>query len=135
MATPNYSIHAITAFYLLSFAPQVYSTILINRATNGRFNTVNPRGSSSFESYQKSCDKATYARFERARAAHANALENLPLFAAAVICANIARLDYGTVNMICGVFLGLRALHSVLYIAIENRRLAYARSVVFSGSA
>lgn len=135
MATPNYSIHAFTAFYLMAFVPQLYSTILIYRATNGRYNNVNPRGASSFETYKKGCDKATYDRFERARAAHANAMENLPLFAAAMICANMAGLDVGLVNMVCGIFLGLRAVHSLLYIAIEKHALSHARSIVWNASA
>lgn len=135
MATPNYSVHALTAFYVMAFVPHLYSVALIYRATNGRQNNVNPRGVSSLETYQKSCDKATYARYERARAAHANALENLPLFAAAVICANIAGLDVAMVNMVCGVFLGLRTVYLSLYIAIERQALSYARSMVWMASA
>jgi len=135
MATPNYSIHALTAFYLMAIVPQVYSTAIIYRATNGRYNNVNPRGASSFETYKKGCDNATYSRFERARAAHANAMENLPLFGAAVICANMVGLDIGTVNMVCAIFLGLRAVYTALYIAIENHALSYARSFAWMASA
>lgn len=100
MATSNYSIYAIPAFYILALAPQFYSTILINRATNGRFDNANPRGASFAETCRKSLDKGTLGRFERGKAAHINALENLPLFAAAVICANIAGLDMGMVNSV-----------------------------------
>ena len=135
MATPNYSIHTLIAFYIMAFVPQCYSTALIYRATNGRYNNVNPRSATSFETYQKGTNKATYGRFERARAAHANAMENLPLFAAAVICANMAGLDAGMVNTVCGIFLSLRAVHSALYIAIEKHGLSHARSVVWMASA
>ena len=100
MATSNYSIYAIPAFYLLALVPQFYSTILVNRATNGRFDNVNPRGAAFSETCKKSFDKATLGRFERARAAHTNALENLPLFASAVICANMAGLETGMVNAV-----------------------------------
>ena len=135
MSTQNYSIHAFTAFYLLAFVPQFYATAMIYRATNGRFNNVNPRSGSTAETYQKACDKATFSRFERARAAHANAMENLPLFAAAVISANMAGLDIDIVNTVCGIFLGLRVLHTALYIAIEKAALSRARSFTWMCSA
>ena len=92
MATSNYSIYAIPAFYLLSLGPLLYSSSIV------KLDVVNPRGTSFSESRKKSLDKATLARFERARSAHLNALENLPLFASAVICANIAGLEVRTFN-------------------------------------
>lgn len=104
MTTANYSIYAIPAFYALALVPQFYSTILINRATNGRFDNVNPRGASFSETCRKSLDKATLGRFERSKAAHVNALENLPLIASAVICANMAGLEGGMVNLVSGLF-------------------------------
>ena len=100
MSASNYSIYAIPAFYILALVPQFYSTILIYRATNGRFDNVNPRGAAFSDTCKKSLDKATLGRFERARAAHVNALENLPLFAAAVICGNIAGLESGMINSV-----------------------------------
>ena len=90
MTTSNYSIYAIPAFYILALGPLLYSNTLT------RLDIVNPRGTSFSESRKKSLDKATLARFERARSAHLNALENLPLFASAVICANIAGLEVRT---------------------------------------
>lgn len=100
MTSPNYSIYAIPAFYILALAPHVYSGALLNRGTNGRMDNANPRGSSFSELAKKSLDKATYARFERTKAAGANSFENIPLFASAVICANMAGLDNGTMNMV-----------------------------------
>ena len=90
MATSNYSIYAIPAFYVLALGPQLYTGLLI------KTDTVNPRGTSFSERRKKSLDKSTLGRYERARAAHLNALENLPLFASAVICANMAGLEVRT---------------------------------------
>lgn len=134
MSSPNYSIYAIPAFYVLALVPKAYCTALINRATNGRFNNANPRGESVWQNYQKSMDAATYAKIERALAAHSNAMENLPIFFAAVICANLAGLDLGTVNAVCGVFLFSRALHTALYITVTNKKLAPARSITWVAS-
>ena len=100
MTTSNYSIYAIPAFYILALVPHFYGSALLNRGTNGRLDNANPRGTSFSELIQKSLDKATLSRVERAQAAHANALETLPLFASAVICANMAGLDKGTLNSV-----------------------------------
>ena len=100
MTTTNYSIYAIPAFWLLAFAPHFYSSALIHRGTNGRLDNANPRGASFAEMCKKSLDRATLAKVERARAAEANAFENLPVFAAAVICGNMAGLEVGTLNSV-----------------------------------
>ena len=100
MTTTNYSIYAIPAFWLLAFAPHLYSGALIHRGTNGRLDNANPRGTSFAEMYKKSLDRATLGKVERARAAEANAFENLPVFAAAVICGNMAGLKVGTLNSV-----------------------------------
>ena len=100
MSTANYSVYAIPAFYILGIGPHLYSAFLIYRGTNGRFDNVNPRGTSQSEVCKKSLDRATMARVERAKAAHVNALECLPLFASAVICANMAGLERGLMNWV-----------------------------------
>jgi len=135
MSTPNYSIYALPAFFVIALAPQAYSTAFINRATNNRFDNANPRGQSSQQVYQKSTDAATWAKYERARAAHSNAMENLPLFFAAVICANMAGLDTGLVNGVCAAFLGLRAAHSVVYVMVADQKVSSLRSMIWMASA
>ncbi len=55
---------------------------------------------------------------ERARAAHANAVENLVLFAAAVLAAaGLGLAEDGTVILACQVYLASRLLHTGVYIA------------------
>lgn len=134
MSTPNYSIYALPAFYVLALLPQFYSTILINKATNGRFDYLNPRGASSVSAYQISTDAATFAKYERARAAHNNALENLPLFFTAVICANMAGLDINTVNAVSASFLALRTAHALVYVFVVDRKLSLARTPIWMSS-
>lgn len=62
-------------------------------------------------------------------------MENLPLFFTAVICANMAGLETGLVNAVCGAFLGLRMLYTVLYISVVDKTLSNLRSLVWMGSA
>jgi uncharacterized MAPEG superfamily protein len=63
----------------------------------------------------------------RAYAAHFNAYENFPFFAAAVIVAVTQGADTAMLDMLAVIYLLLRILHAVLYVA----DLATLRSLVF----
>ena len=63
----------------------------------------------------------------RAYAAHLNAYENFPFFAAAVIIATTQGAPPGTLNMLAAIYIVLRIAHAALYIADA----ATPRSVVF----
>jgi uncharacterized MAPEG superfamily protein len=63
----------------------------------------------------------------RAYAAHLNAYENFPFFAAAVIIAVTQGATLSTVNMLATVYVALRVVHAALYIGDQ----ATSRSLVF----
>jgi uncharacterized MAPEG superfamily protein len=63
----------------------------------------------------------------RAYAAHHNAYENFPFFAAAVIIAVTQGATISTVNALAVVYVALRVVHGVLYVANQST----ARSVVY----
>lgn len=63
----------------------------------------------------------------RAYAAHLNAYENFPFFAAAVIIAKTQGAPLGTLNVLAAIYIVLRIAHAALYIA----DYATPRSVVF----
>lgn len=62
-------------------------------------------------------------------------MENLPLFFAAVIVANMAGLETGLVNGVCAAFLALRAAYVVVYITVEDRKMSSVRSLLWLGGA
>lgn len=66
--------------------PAIYSNIAV--VPPKVYRNSNPRGVKVVESYQKTLSPADYACFERARSAHHNGNEALPLFAAAMIAGN-----------------------------------------------
>lgn len=134
-AEPNYSFYALGLYYVLVMLPRAYGVIRIYIANNGNFDNANPRGSAFNESLGKTVDKKTRAVFERATAAHQNGFENFTLFATAVICANLAKVDLDTLNTVCAIFLVLRTFYNVLYIFVDTRRLAWSRSAVWAASA
>jgi len=54
---------------------------------------------------------------QRAHAAHLNSFEAFPLFAAAVIVAQMTGADQSRVDLLALSFIGLRVLYGILYIA------------------
>ena len=130
----NYSIFAIPAFHILALVPHAYGSAQVVSARNGKHNNHNPRGQANLEDIKRTVPKETWQTFERSKAAHQNSLENLPLFTAAIICGNIARLDPDTLNMACGAFLGLRVAYLAIYLGITETRLSYARTAIWMSS-
>jgi uncharacterized MAPEG superfamily protein len=77
------------------------------------------------------CPRETAAdlppKHRRAYAAHSNAYENFPFFAAAVIIAVTQGAAIPTVNALAVIYVLLRIVHGVLYVADRPT----ARSVVY----
>jgi uncharacterized MAPEG superfamily protein len=68
----------------------------------------------------------------RAAAAQANGFEALPLFAFAVLAAQLAQLDQGRTDQLAMAFIGVRLVYTAMYLA----NLAALRSLVwFAGVA
>jgi uncharacterized MAPEG superfamily protein len=130
----NYSLLAIPAHWLISLVPHSYAMQLVKGATNGRWNNANPKGSSWAAELQRSVPADILARHERAEAAHRNGLENLPIFAAAVLAANVAGLDRGLVDAHAAVFLGLRVVYTLIYINVGKGKASFARTGVWLSS-
>lgn len=63
----------------------------------------------------------------RAYAAHLNAYENFPFFAVAVVVALTQGASVGTVNLLAALYVVLRVVHGLLYIADK----ATLRSLVY----
>jgi uncharacterized MAPEG superfamily protein len=70
----------------------------------------------------------------RAYAAHENAYENFPFFAAAVITATTLGASISTVNILAALYIVLRGVHAVLYIndAASARSLAYGAGLLIN---
>jgi uncharacterized MAPEG superfamily protein len=70
----------------------------------------------------------------RAYAAHENAYENFPFFAAAVISASALGAPVGTINTLAMLYIAIRIAHGVLYIADQPRlrSLAYLAGLLIN---
>jgi uncharacterized MAPEG superfamily protein len=122
-------------------ARQSISTVKLNpspsvlTATNGnllKWDNRNPRSTTLKSSLQSSLPEDQFARYERAEAASANAMENVPLFASAVIVGNLAGLKkdgFDGLNAFVATWFGLRIAHTASYIWLADRKeLSLVRS-------
>jgi uncharacterized MAPEG superfamily protein len=68
----------------------------------------------------------------RAYAAHENAYENFPFFAAAVISAAMLGAPMRTINILALLYIAVRIAHGLLYIADKSRlrSLAYLAALI-----
>ena len=68
----------------------------------------------------------------RAYAAHENAYENFPFFAAAVISAAMLGAPIGTINILAVLYIAIRVAHGLLYIADKSspRSMAYTAGLL-----
>jgi len=73
----------------------------------------------------------TKGQLLRLHAASANGLENIGLFAAAVVAANVAGLSHETLNRLSLTYVGVRALYNVVYYGNTTQARAAARSGLF----
>jgi len=69
---------------------------------------------------------------QRAHAAHLNSFEAFPLFAAAVIVAQMNGAVQGRIDMLALAFIGLRVVYGILYLAnlASLRSLAWMAALV-----
>ncbi|EON61253.1 hypothetical protein W97_00466 [Coniosporium apollinis CBS 100218] len=128
----NLSVLAIPAYYILSMVPHAYGLTVASGGNPSKFDNRNPRNQGS--KYAETLDKQTYARWERCEAAHQNSMENMPLFASAVILGNMAGLKregLDGMNGFAGAFLAIRALYAFVYINNNTQGTSYIRSALW----
>lgn len=130
----NISGYAIPAYYLLALLPHFYAVEIIKKANNSRWDSSNPRSSNWDDTLRKSVPAATYAQYERAKAAHKNSMENMGLFMCAVILGNVAKLPTSTLNGMVGLYLALRLGYTLAYINTTSKRWSFIRSIFFASS-
>ncbi|KAH7078953.1 hypothetical protein BKA63DRAFT_254894 [Paraphoma chrysanthemicola] len=92
--TQNYSLYTIPIYWAIALYPHMYAVSLIRTSISyDTWNMHNPRGQATAPSYQKLLSAATFARFERAEAAHANGMENASFFVGAVLAGCMGGVD------------------------------------------
>ena len=131
----NISLYTIPAAWVASLAPHVYSHLLYQKVSSRHTDNRQPRSMVKTVAESQGIDAATKGRIIRADAAHQNSTENLPLFAAAVVAGNMARLDTSWLNVLSVGYVLSRVVYNLLYINNTTAVLARARSLVFVSGA
>lgn len=105
---------------LLAAALLPYLWTSLAKAYGQRYDNRDPRGWQARQEDPRS--KAAYA-------AHLNAFEAFPAFAAGVLGAQMAGVDTGWIDLLAIAFIVLRVLHGVFYLAAKPT----LRSVAWAG--
>ena len=110
-----------TAYWcILAAALLPYLWVMVAKSSGQRYDNRDPR---SWLARQDN------PRTLRANAAQLNAFEAFPAFAASVLMAQFAGVDPARITLLALVFVGLRVLHGVFYLA----GIAALRSLVWAG--
>ncbi|KAF2766640.1 hypothetical protein EJ03DRAFT_174756 [Teratosphaeria nubilosa] len=131
-STSNFSLQSIPLAFGLSFAPHLYYTSGLMLASKGKMSIAQPR--SNLETWKSKLSPNVWSHLARARGAHLNSMEVFPLFAAAMVAGNVAKLPVEDLNRSAMWFLGTRTLYMALYMGISNDVLAFARTAVYAWS-
>lgn len=129
--TRNLSLYTIPAAWVLSLLPHVYATQLYEKASSRSFDLTQPRSLTASIASDQTIDKSTKDTIIRAEGAQQNGVENLGIFAAAVVAGNVAGLNNGYLNALSGGYVASRVVYNLVYINNTTGALAQTRSAVY----
>ncbi|KAG9690402.1 hypothetical protein KCU95_g283, partial [Aureobasidium melanogenum] len=130
---PNYGPHFLLGNFILSY---VLTSTRMQKLGYGVDNNINPRNDlvSPRAEQLVSKGKITQEQLEqmqRIQAAHSNSMEHYTVFAAAVLCSMVAKLDSGMLNRYATVYTIVRAAYFWVYRQNTSRQAAGVRSVLW----
>lgn len=131
----NPSIAAIPAYHLLSILPHAATIIYTSGGKLGKWDNRNPRSEAMKTGLSKKLTAKQYATYERLEAAHANSMENMPIFIAAVVLGNMAGLHKvegpDGLNWFTAAFLLVRAAYIIVYANNDTQVKSAPRSLLY----
>ncbi|KAL1617375.1 hypothetical protein SLS56_011028 [Neofusicoccum ribis] len=132
----NFSILAIPAYHLLAILPHAASILYTTNGKPSKWDNRNPRSEAMKSALAKRVDAKQYATYERLEAAHANSMENMPIFVAAVILGNMAGLHKvegsDGLNWFTGAFLLVRTAYIIVYAMNDTQAKSVPRSLLYN---
>lgn len=129
--TYNRSILAIPAFWGMSWLTHWIGITVASRGNPAKWDNRNPRAAGMKKKLQDTLPPDVYAKYERAEAASANGFENLPLFAAAVILGNVAKLPAAEMDRFARNYLAIRFVYLLVYVYVSKQQYTGARSIIW----
>lgn len=145
----NYPLLAIPAYYVFSLVPHIYAGTLLS-ANGYKVNNANPKASLSPDAVKGKVPDAVYQKYQRAENAQSNNLEQLPLFAVAILSSIMAERTTATgfgrevvrgsgggdatgLSTFIGAFFLVRAAYGVAYVQIAEHGKSFIRSFLYMG--
>ncbi|PLN86688.1 hypothetical protein BDW42DRAFT_189954 [Aspergillus taichungensis] len=128
--TYNYSIPSIAAVYGIGLLPHGYYLIKMMTNAKGQSSNILPRQNLSDLKGRIAAD--AWNKLARARGAHLNALEGVPMFAAAMLAGNLAKLPSNELNTLAAEYIGVRILYTALYMGVRSEAASYLRTGVWA---
>ncbi|KAF2276057.1 uncharacterized protein EI97DRAFT_378025 [Westerdykella ornata] len=129
--TYNPSILAIPVLHILAILPHGYALSVATGGHPTRWDNRNPRSTDLKSKLSERLSADDFALYERLEACSANGMENLPLFATAVILGNMAGLKKDGIWGMTGFaasFLAVRVLYTAAYVGGKTQGLSFVRS-------
>ncbi|KAK8864648.1 hypothetical protein IAR55_001898 [Kwoniella newhampshirensis] len=129
----NLSFYSIPVAWALALAPHAYAMTLYNAeksATAPEWDICMPRKNISNVKDAK-MSPASQDKYLRAESAQENGFANIPLYAAAIIAGNLARLSPSTLNTAAGVYLASRVAYNVIYTTNTSKFMGNVRTATF----
>ncbi|KAJ3572667.1 hypothetical protein NP233_g2938 [Leucocoprinus birnbaumii] len=126
------SLYSIPAVYFTAMYPHLLKVHTIMGLTG--FNNVYPRANTTEFTANKRVSPKLAGKVKRMEGAHLNGLEAFPLWTAAILVGNLARLDNEYLNKMSLGFIALRILFNQIYIYQESNAVGWVRTAVFFGA-
>jgi uncharacterized MAPEG superfamily protein len=158
MSTLNYPLLSIPAYYVFSIVPHIYASSILAGA-GYKANNANPKASLSPANVKGKVPDAVYdsshlhltrsytnlpcsfQKYQRAENAQSNNIEQMPLFAVAVLASILAERttaaglsggkDTGLTTFI-GAWFAVRAMYGVAYVQIADHGKSFVRSGLYA---
>ncbi|GIZ45828.1 hypothetical protein CKM354_000897900 [Cercospora kikuchii] len=130
--TSSSPLHSIPLAFGLALVPHAYGLTRLMVATRNTQSNAMPR--TNLETFKTVLPKDLYNHLIRARGAHLNSLEVFPLYAAAVIAGQQAKLSEKEMGSLVGGFFAARVVYMGLYLGVKSDVLALARTAAYSWS-
>ena len=125
---------SIPAYYLVALAPHFIANAIATRGL-GRHDNRNYHSANYVDKIKKSLSPRDFGRYERAKRAQANNLENLPLFLAGIFSGLWAESIAGSgsvgLNTFAISFVILRGLYTVNYVVTETQQWSFLRTGLY----
>ncbi|UZJ54282.1 hypothetical protein CBS101457_003602 [Exobasidium rhododendri] len=133
--TPNLSVFSLPITLFIAALPHWYTIYIAeSNKIQGGWSNENPRAFVARLNSKAASGKklnATEEMILRGQSAQQNGFEWFPVWAAAVILGNMAKLPKDSLNTMTLIHLALRLLYYYIYVTVGDRKTSYIRTAVF----